>query len=383
MACGVRSYTMRKAFKYRIYPNVNQKRELEIMLETHRRLYNECLGQRKDAYETSQKSIKYTEQSAWFKAERSSNGYYAQLNFSSAQATMRRLQRSFENFFRRVKSGEKPGYPRFKGYGRFTSWTYPAVGDGCRLFDSGKLRLQNIGMVKVKLHRPWQGEIKTLSIKQEADHWYVIASCDVGDAPEPRAEQTTVAIDVGIEHFLSTDDGQHVSNPTYLKQSLKKLRVTGRSVSRKKKGGSNRRKAVHQLQKVHRKVANQRRDFHHKEASKLVQRYAYIAAESLNIKSMVRNSRLSRSISDAGWNQFLGILRSKAEEAGSVFVDVDPKHTSQDCSECGARVHKKLSVRWHKCPNCGLKLQRDVNAARNILAKARYEPLKHNVRHQA
>ncbi|ADJ29402.1 RNA-guided endonuclease InsQ/TnpB family protein [Nitrosococcus watsonii] len=370
---------MIKAFKYRLYPNAHQARELEIMLETHRRLYNECLAQRKERFETAQESVKYTQQSAWFKSARGANDWYALLNFSSAQATMRRLDKAFQAFFRRIKAGGKPGYPRFKARGRFDSWTYPAHGDGAWLLN-GKLRLQHLGVVKVRQHRPVEGTVKTVQLKNEAGKWFVVASCDVGAAPPPRASETAVGIDVGLEYFLSTDQGEHVDNPRYQKEALRQLRVAGRAVSRKKKGSRNRRKAVARLRAVHAHVANKRRD-HHKVARDLVSRYAFIAAESLTVRNIVRNRRLSRSISDAGWRQFLNILRAKAKSAGSVLVEVPPQGTSQACSGCGAMVRKALSVRMHQCLECGLILQRDVNAASNILARgpARMEPVQLNV----
>lgn len=373
---------MIKAFKYRLYPNTHQARELETMLETHRRLYNECLAQRKERYETTQEGVKYTQQSAWFKSERSENDWYARLNFSSAQATMRRLDKAFQAFFRRVKAGEKPGYPRFKARGRFDSWTYPSHGDGARLLDD-QLRLQHVGLVKVRQHRPVDGAVKTVQVKNEAGKWFVIASCDIGDAPPPRASDTAVGIDLGLEYFLSTDQGEHVDNPRYQKEALRQLRVAGRCVSRKRKGSRNRRKAAARLRAIHAHVANKRRDHHHKVARSFVSRYAFIAAESLTVRNMVRNRRLSRSISDAGWSQFLNILRAKAESAGSVFVEVPAQGTSQACSGCGAMVRKALSVRTHECPECALILQRDVNAARNILAlgQARMEPARLNVAH--
>jgi putative transposase len=296
---------------------------------------------------------------------------------------MRRLDKAFLAFFRRLKANEKPGYPRFKARGRFDSWTYPAHGDGARLLD-GRLPLQHIGTVKARQHRPIEGVLKTLQIKNEAGKWFVIASCDVGETPAPRAEDSALGIDVGLEYFLSTDKGEHLENPRYHKQALRRLQVAGRAVSRKRKGGNNRRKAIARLRSTHAKVSNKRRDHHHKVARDLVSRYAFIAAESLTVRNMVRNRRLSRSISDAGWGQFLNILRAKAESAGTVFVEVPPQGTSQACSGCGAVVRKALSERRHNCPDCDLSLQRDVNAARNILAlgRARMEPVGLNVAHE-
>ena len=359
---------MRKAFKYRLFTNVNQERELAAMLETHRRLYNSCLAERKERYETKKVSVKYTQQSARFKVERATNPYYARLNFSSAQATMRRLDRSFTAFFRRVKGGEKPGYPRFKAGDRFHSIEFPVHGDGIRL-TGNRLRVQHVGTIRVKLHRPTEGTIKTLTLKREADHWYVVVSCDLGEVQITPSINPPVGIDVGLESFLTTSEGEQVANPRYLKDALPELRRKQRAVARKKKGGKNRRKAVKVVAKCHARVRNLRREHHHQVALSLTRRFGIIAVESLNVQGMLRNHRLSRAIADAGWSGFVGVLRCKAEKAGVQVVEVDPRGTSQQCSGCGQEVSKALSVRRHDCPYCGLVLHRDHNAALNILAR--------------
>jgi len=375
---------VRRAFRYRLWTNANQERELGIMLESHRRVYNSCLQQRKTAYETEQRSVKYTEQSAWFKAERSVNPFFARLNFSSAQDTMRRLDKAFQAFFRRVKAGEKSGYPRFKGRDRYDSFTFPAYGDGVRLIGD-RLRVQHVGLIRVKLHRPVQGEIKTVTLRQEAGKWYVCFSCVLPDVSPRDTGKAAVGIDVGLSHFLTTSGGETEPNPRYLSDALPRLRIAGRSVSRKKNGGRNRRKAVRRLARLHARVRNLRREHHHQAALRLVRRFGLIAAESLNVRGMLRNGRLSRAIADAGWSGFLLTLRSKAESAGVRFVEVDPRGTSQECSQCGREVRKDLTVRWHDCPHCGLSLDRDQNAALNILARARLvrtEPVGDNVGHK-
>jgi putative transposase len=374
---------MRKAFKYRLWTNANQERELGIMLETHRRLYNACLSMRIASWECDRFSINYAFQSWCFKGARLVNPYYARLNYSSAQATMRRLDKAYQAFFRRVKTGEeKPGFPRFKGKGRFESIEFPAYGDGIRL-NGNKLRIQNVGVVKVKLHRPFEGIIKTATVKLEGDKWFLILSCDLGEVVTPKSHNPPVGIDVGIESFLTTSDGEREQNQRYLKTELPALRSTGRAVSRKKKGGSNRRKAVKQLRRCHAHVRNLRRDHHHKTALKLVRRYGFIAVERLNVQGMLKNRRLSRAISDAGWTGFKNILKSKAESAGVEVVEVNAAYTSQECSNCGQIVTKKLSDRWHIC-TCGCSLHRDVNAAKNILARGlvRTEPVGVNVGHK-
>ncbi len=371
---------MRRAFRYRLWANANQERELGIALETHRRLYNECLAQRKIAYDAEKRSVKYTEQSAWFKGQRANNSFFARLNFSSAQDTMRRLDKAFQAFFRRLQSGEKPGYPRFKAHDRYDSFTFPAYGDGVRLIGD-RLRVQHVGLIRVKLHRPVEGEIKTVTLRREAGKWYVCFSCVLPDVPVCATGKPPAGIDVGLSHFLTASDGSTEPNPRYLKDALPRLRIAGRSVSRKKKGGKNRRKAVRRLAKTHARVKNLRREHHHQVALRLVRRYGFLVAESLNIRGMMRSGRLSRAIADAGWSGFLLTLRGKAESAGVRYVEVDPRGTSQECSQCGRDARKELADRWHECPYCGLSLDRDHNAALNILARgqARTEPVPVNV----
>lgn len=358
---------MRRSFKYRLWTNANQERELEIALETHRRLYNACLDCRQMAYECFGASITYADQSRWFKGQRAVNPYFARLNFSSAQATMRRLDKAFRAFFRRAKAGQKAGYPRFKGRDRFDSIEFPAYGDGIRLIGT-KLRVQHAGMIRVKLHRPIEGTVKTVALKREAGKWYVVFSCELPDVPIIPTDKQPVGIDVGLEKFLATSDGRQEPNPRYLKDALPELRRAGRSVSRKRRGGSNRRKAVKRLRKAHARVKNLRREHHHQTALKLVRRHGLIAVERLSVSNMLKNDRLSRAISDAGWSGFLLTLRSKAESAGVAFVEVDARGTSQECSSCGQVVRKDLSQRWHSC-ECGCSLDRDENAARNVLAR--------------
>ncbi len=358
---------MRRAFKFRLWTNANQERELETMLESHRRLYNACLDWRELAYQTLGASIRYADCSRWFKAQRETNPFYARLNFSSAQATMRRLDKSFANFFRRVKAGEKPGYPRFKGRDYFRAIEFPAYGDGIRR-TGDRLHVQHVGTIRVKLHREIQGKVRTVTLKREADKWYVVFSCDLGDVAIEPSKNPPIGIDVGLASFLTTSSGEKEPNPRYQKDALRELRRKQRGLARKKKGGKNRRKARREVAKMHVRVANLRREHHHETASKLVRRYGFIAVESLSIKNMLENDRLARAISDVAWGNFLLTLRSKAESAGVAFVEVNARGTSQECSACGQVVKKDLSERWHSC-DCGCSLDRGENAARNILAR--------------
>ena len=359
---------MFKAYKFRLWTNANQERELGIMLETHRRLYNAALAQRKWFYDEWQISRSYSAQSGWFKDERETNHWFAAINFSSAQATLRRLDKAFANFFRRVKAGEEPGYPRFKSADRFSCVLFPSHGDGIRL-KGNKLRVQHVGTIRVCLHREVDGKIKTLSIKREAAKWFLVIACEVPESVSVGNILPAVGLDVGLTHFATTSDGEKITNPRYLKKELPELRRAQRSVSRKKKGGSNRRKAKRRVRRIHARVTNLRYEHRHKVANDLISRYGKIAVESLNVRGMVKNRRLSRAISDVGWSRFVEVLTHKAERAGGEVIQVSPNYTSQICSACGETVPKKLGERVHRC-DCGLVMDRDENAARNILERA-------------
>jgi putative transposase len=355
---------MRQAFLYRLYVNKTQSDKLDNLLRLARQLYNAALQQRRDAWKYQHKSLNYYDQANQLKEVRNEIPEFAQLNFSATQDMLRRLDKSFKAFFRRVKSGDKAGFPRFKGRNRFDSITFPTYGDGIKI-KGGRLYVQNVGLLKIKIHRVLEGEINTVTIKRECGKWYVVFSNTVEIKPLPVSDRT-VGIDVGLESFAVTSDGEYIENPRYLREAEAVLRVAQRSVSRKKKGGSNRRKAIRLLAKKHLRIKRQRADFAHKVADNLVKNYGRIAVEDLRIKNMVRNHHLAHSISDAGWGQFLNILSYKAEYAGREFVQVNPNGTSQICSGCGATVKKSLSTRVHNCPACGLSLNRDFNAALNI-----------------
>ena len=306
------------------------------------------------------------------------------------QDVIRRVDKAFKNFFRRVKAGDTLGYPRFKSARRYDSFTYPQ--SGFCITDNKKLKLSKIGDVKIKLHRPIEGEIKTLTIRRQADGWFACFSCEVETNPLPSIGKS-VGVDVGLENFAITSDGEFfppikIPLPPLgkggidLRQSEKKIKRAQREVARRKKGSKRRKKSVWRLKRAHLRVANKRCDTHHKVARKLVEKYDVIAIENLSINNMIKNHHLAKSISDAGWYSFSLILAAKAEEAGRKVVKVDPKFTSRVCSGCGAIVKKELSERWHSCERkalravqrnrtaSGCQLHRDVNAAINILTKA-------------
>jgi putative transposase len=267
-------------------------------------------------------------------------------------------------FFRRVKKGERPGYPRFKGASRYNSFTYPQ--SGFRL-EGDKLHMSKIGSCRLRLSRPMEGTIKTCTVKREADGWYVIFAVEENQSRFFPKTGDTVGIDVGIENFATLSTGDAVENPQHYRSAEKELKTAQRRVSRRPNKRSNRRhKAVRLLQKKHQKIERQRADFHHKTALNIVREFDAIAVEDLNVKGMVKNHHLAKSISDAGWSQFTSILTNKAESAGRQVVKVNPSYTSQDCSQCGHRVRKTLARREHRCINCGFVAHRDHNAALNI-----------------
>jgi putative transposase len=365
---------VRKAFKYRLYPTAEQERTLAEMLETHRRLYNQALAERKRAWDEEQRTVTYGQQSAHLKDERTTNAYLARTNFSSCQATLRRLDRAFQAFFRRVKAGETPGYPRFKGRNRFDTVEFPSYGDGCKL-DGALVYFQHIGHVKLKLHRPVEGTMKTVSFTHEADGWHVIFSCELPDVVVEASPLPETGMDLGLKVFLVTADRRTIAPPRYYRKAHKALRRAQRAVTRKQKGSNRRKKAVRALAKRALHVANQRRNFHHQVAHQLVSQYGMIAHEALNIQGIAR-TRLAKSIHDVGWGQFLNILHSKAEGAGVRVIAVPPANTTQQCSACGAlpetpEQRKTLGDRVHCCASCGYVADRDLNAAQNILRLGR------------
>jgi putative transposase len=366
---------MRFAFKYKLYPTKAQIAFLNGELREACSLYNAALQERIGAYKLCGKSLNYYDQANQLKAMRK-DGCLTLANFSCCQDVLRRLDKTFQAFFRRVKRGDKPGFPRYKSSRRFDSITFPSYGDGCRLPPSGKLRIQGAGHIKVKLHRPVEGTIKTVTVKREANHWFVSFSVERRAVPLP-ASAESIGIDVGLTHFATLSDGTAIENPRPYKTAQARLRRAQRKVARRKKGSVRRRKAVLLLQKAHAHVKNQRRNFHHKLSRQLVNRYGLIAVEDLNVKGLA-GGMLAQSAHDAGWSQFFSLIEYKAECANRRFVKRDPRRTSQECL-CRASVPKTLRDRWHLCAACGLSAPRDHVSAQIILSRAGNQPSGANV----
>jgi putative transposase len=367
---------MRFAYKYRLYPTKAQAEFLDNQLREACSLYNAAKQERDDAWKMCRKLINYYDQANQLKAMRA-DGCLTLANFSCCQDVLRRVDKTYKAFFGRVRRAEKPGFPRYRSSRRYDSITFPSYGDGCRLLDNGKLRVQGAGHIKVKLHRPVEGEIKTVTIKREAGRWFVCFSVERESRPLP-ASAAEIGIDVGLTSFAVLSTGAEIENPRHYRKAEARFRCAQRKVARRKNKRSNqRRKAVRLLQRAHAHVANQRRDFQHKEARKLVNAYGVIAVEDLNVKGLAAGM-LAKSVHDAGWSQFIAMLSYKAECAGRVLVKVDPRATSQTCL-CGARVPKTLADRWHDCSVCGLSASRDYVSAQVILSRAGTRPSGANV----
>lgn len=342
------------------------------VLNVCRHFYNMCLEDRKWSYQLEGRSVTKSEQEKMATRYRQTFPQAKSVFSQTLQTVADDLDKAFKSFFRRVKAGEKPGYPRFKGRNRFHSFAFKQFGVGAKL-DGRRLKLFGIGRVAVRWHRPIEGEIKTVRIVYKAGQWFACFACEVADKPELPKIGRYIGIDVGVSALITTSDGEKVEHPQFYRGGQKKLRKLQRSLARKQKGSKNRRKALLQVQRQQGHVKNQRSDFAHKLSYALVQNYDRIACEDLKIRNMVRNHHLSKSILDAGWGIFKQLLTSKAVDAGRQVVFVDPAYTSKCCSNCGTVFQDfDLSIRWVECA-CGLSLDRDHNAAINILNRAGWD----------
>ncbi len=353
---------MKTAYKFRMYPNKQQEASLDLTLDTCRHLYNLALADRKNAYEQESISRTYEDQAARLVAEKK-DGNFKGVFSQVLQDVLRRLDKSFKSFFRRVKNGEAPGYPRFKGKGWYKSFTYPQVGFK---LDGSKLTLSKIGSIRIFNHREVEGKIKTCTIKKDnLGHWYAILVSEVEDV-SPIEPKTAIGVDVGLKSLVALSTGETVEYPRYYVQAENKLAVAQRNLSRKKKGSSNRRKAKARVAKISQDVQNHRDEFLHQVSRMLVDSADLIVFENLNISGMLKNHHLAKHIQDHAWGKLIRFTQSKAAKAGKIVELVDARYTSQKCSQCGIMVPKTLADRTHLCPNCGLEMDRDINASLNI-----------------
>ena len=370
---------MQRTYQYRLYPTPDQQDTLNIILLQSCLLYNEALAHRRSVHKHTGQSVSYYDQWRRFKEDRKVRVEdFGLLNATSVQQLLRRLDKSFASFFGRIKAGEKAGFPRFKPATRFRSVEY-RHGDGCML-RGGALAVQHVGDVRIKLHRPVpENCLKQAIITRKAgNRWFVSFQGDDGRPAPPLKSGKAIGIDLGLLSLLALSDGTLIDNPRWLRRSLRTLRRTQRAFARKTRFSARWWQTKRQLETLHWRVSNQRRHFLHTLTDRLTQEFALIAVENVSPAFMLHNRRLALSAADASWHLFRSMLDYKAERAGSVVVEVDASYTSQACSKCGCVKKKSLSQRWHSC-ECGAELDRDVNAAVNILNKARSGLTEHNV----
>ena len=362
-----------KTFEYRLYPNKEQYHLLMQCLIESRKLYNEMLATMKQQYEEKGTFPSKYDLTAAFKGRGGEH-----IPASVVQMVASRLSKSLKRFLAGRELGIKIGFPRFKAPNRWHSIQLRQHKTDFALAPDSKHLLvpKKLGsLIKIKLHRPIEGTPKTAHLVRRADgHWYVLIVCEVEAQTEhlpSSCEHPSIGIDVGLKSFLTDSQGNTAPNPRFYRTSQKVLRRKERMKARRKKGSKRRRKAARSVALTHLKIKRQRRDFHFKVAKPYAEGYQVIAVEDLNIDGMVKNHHLAKSIMDASWGAFLDILSAKAENAGHAVVRVNPRFTTQKCFHCGELVQKSLSVRTHVCPFCGYIADRDVNAAQNILKRAR------------
>ncbi len=370
---------MNLSYKYRLYPNQKQRQTLNRILEIHRGLYNDALTERRLAWKMNYKSISYIDQASQLKAIRAFDEDAAFVNYTSIQQTLRKLDKAFNAFFRRMKAGQKVGYPRYKGKGQFMSVCYVyGNNDGIHL-KNDRLYIQRAGYIRMFQHRPLpkNATIKMVIIKRNnLGNWFVVFQVELPDVLPLTTPTKSIGIDMGLEYFAALSTGELIDNPRWSRISESKLAKLQKMQSRCKRGSQRYNKLMHQIRNLHQKIANQRRDFHHKLSRQLVNKYGIIFVEKLNIIGLI-HSYVSKSIGDAGWSQFLFFTLYKAENAGGARPEVDSRGTSQLCPMCNCKVEKSLSVRVHSCSNCSYTVPRDVAASQVIELrglKARTEP---------
>ncbi len=353
-------------YKFRVFPSKAQESALNDTLAVCRLVYNSMVHERTVLHERGEKSPTFYTQVPALARWKKDHAELKTVHSQVLQNIARRVELAFQAFFRRVKAGETPGYPRLKGVGQYDSITYPQ--SGFRVGESSVwLSLQGKQVqVKAKLHRAIVGEVKTCTVRRYGAKWFVCFSVEQEDSFSPTCTDT-IGLDAGLNSFLALSDGTFIDNPRFFRRDEKALAKAGRKQAKTKKRSPARKKANKVLSRVHERIRNRRHDFVHLTARRLVNRYGVIAVEKLNVKNMLGNHCLAKSISDASWSMFRTVLTQKAESAAREVIAVNPAYTSQDCHACGYRAKKKLSERWHLCPMCGASLDRDTNAAINIL----------------
>nr|AAY42395.1 HctC [Lyngbya majuscula] len=385
--------TMRAAYQYQLRLTKSQVTKIEKWLDLLRCQYNYLLADRFNWHEQNRCSLSscplvchlpelrdnpdYFSQKRTLPQLKKDRPWYSDIQSQVLQDCVKRVDLAFKRFLKGDSNGKRSGRPRFKSQSRYKSLTFPSLSK--TPINGNILTLPKFGKVKMIYHRPIPDgfKVKTATITRKADGYYVTLSIQDDTTPEilPVESVTNpIGIDMGLKSFLVKSDGSEIPIPQYYRKAQKRLKKIQKAVSRSKKGSKNRNKAISKLGKAHKKVADTRKDFHFKTAKNLLDNHDLVAHEKLNIKGLAR-TKLAKSVLDAGWGQFLSILSNKAENAGLITKAVNPRNTSQNCSNCGQKVPKELKDRIHSCPHCGYTADRDVNAAKNILNLAVGHPV--------
>jgi len=353
---------MYRAFTLRLRPTKAQIAELECILADSCETYNAALQERRDAWKLQRRSVTYNDQQAQL-TELRKDPQFARIAADIQREPLRRLDLAFKAFFRRVKAGEKPGYPRFRSRARYDSFSF---GNNNVVIRKSKIKIPSFGWLKFKTSQELIGTPKTATVKRFGKKWRVRLVCDIGEAPPKVAVSRPIGIDLGLTNFVTLSDGAVIDNPRWTRKHAAKIAVANQRLARKKRGSRNRLKAREALRRAHQHAADARRNFTHHVSKWLVSNYDLIAFEKLNINGMAHGN-LAKSIFDAAWGELIWQISYKAESAGRWAIPVNPRGTSIRCSECGASVPKTLADRQHIC-ECGASLDRDHNAALNVLA---------------
>jgi putative transposase len=381
-----------RTFGYRLHPTVRQILALVRQLHLQRELYNAALEERIGAWRWERRRVTYFDQCRTLTGLKEVRPEVLSCGITLCRGTLKRLDRAFSGFFRRVQKGQTPGFPRFRSASRWDSLQWEDT-SGWKLTDAHRLRLLGIGEIKLNYYRPMQGVPKAITVRREGSKWWLSVRCvEVPSTLLPTTGRE-VGIDLGVINLIARDEGKPTKGQRFGAKAQEQLAEAQRNLARKQRGSQRRRRQAEVVARRHRKVASQRRNAAHQLSRELVNEYDFIALEGLSIDRMVRTPRpkvdpsapgsylpngaarkagLNRSIHDAGWGQLVTMILYKAESAGREVVLVEPHHTSQRCAECGHRdASNRVSQAEFRCQRCGHLDHADRNAARNILRAGR------------
>jgi putative transposase len=384
-----------RAFQYVLRPTVRQERALVSLLGEQCRLYNAALEERRGAWRLERRSVTRVDQYKTLTGLADQEPALLAFGVTVARGTLLRLDRAFQAFFRRATAGEVPGFPRFRSVRRFNSVEWPDT-RGWKLDErAGRLYLKGVGHVKLRLHRTWRGTPKTITVARVGRRWQLTVFCTDVPAKLLPATGKAIGVDVGVTVAAGLSDGRTIDNPNHLRRSADALAAAQRVVAARQRGSGRRARAGEAVATLHRRIANQRRDFLHKQSRALVNDHDVIVIEDLRVTNMTKRPKpvpdgsggfvangaaakagLNKSILDAGWGRFRSMLAYKAEEAGRQLVVVNPRHTSQTCARCGHIDKDNRHGTVFRCISCGHEDHADVNAAVNILRAGLAQRLK-------